>query len=283
MMSLQFRRTAVVIVAVEFMAGAATRRAPDALSPPVVTVTAREYTFDAPDVVKAGPTTIRLVSQGHEEHFLQFVKIASPHTFAEFQRTLGSPHPASWITHVGGVGTIPPRGRATTTIDFTPGLYAMLCDMEDARGTPHMLEGMVRSLTVSSRRNSAVLPAADTRIDLVDYAFVLSKALHAGAHVVDVRNSSSQAHMALLWKLEHGKSLSDVLHWMETPADTGPSPVTLMGGTPDLDPGERVQLSLQLESGHYVLICLVDDVHDHRPHYAHGMVQELAVDRTLIR
>lgn len=244
---------------------------------PIVTVTAREYAFDAPDSIKAGPTTIRLVSQGREEHFVQFVRIASPHTIADFERTLGSPHATSWVTSVGGVGTIPPGGVAMTTIDFAPGLYAMVCDIEDAHGTPHMMEGMVRPLTVISRRNTAVMPAANVVIDLVDYSFVLSTPLKPGTQLVDVRNVGPQAHMALLWQLHPGKSVNDVLHWMNTPSDTGPPPVTLMGGTPDLDRGQRVQLPLRLKPGHYVLICLVDDVHDHKPHYAHGMVRELTV------
>lgn len=39
--------------------------------------------------------------------------------------------------------------------------------------------------------NTAVMPTADVVLDLVDYAFLLSTPLSAGAHVVDVRNCCS--------------------------------------------------------------------------------------------
>ena len=252
-------------------------------TPPVVTVVARDYAFDSPDSIEAGPTTIRLVSRGREEHFLGLVKIATPHTFAEFKRTLSAPGKTHWVTNVGGVGTIEPGGTAVTTIDLAPGLYAMLCDMEDAKGTPHMMEGMLRSLTVTRTRNGATMPQADVDLSLADYSFTLPTPLTAGAHVIEVRNAGSQSHMALLWRLHQGKSVTDAVHWMMTPTDTGPPPVTLIGGVPDLDVGGAAQLRVRLTPGNYLLICLVDDVTDHKPHFAHGMLREFAVEASAAR
>jgi hypothetical protein len=89
--------------------------------------------------------------------------------------------------------------------------------------------------------------------------------------------------MALLWRLHRGKSAKDVVQWMITPSDTGPPPVTLMGRVPDLDVGEAAQLQVQLTPGNYLPICLVDDVYDHKPHYAHGMVREFAAKASAVR
>jgi len=197
---------------------------------------------------------------------------------ADFQRTLGTPAAAPWVNDVGGIGTISPGDTAMNVVDLAPGLYAMLCDMEDAHGTPHMMEGMVRALTVSDRRNTAVMPTADVALELSDYSFTLPVPLSVGAHVIEVHNAGPQTHMVLLWRLHQGKSTADVVHWMETPSDTEPAPVTLMGGTPDLAAGRKVQLLVSLAPGQYVLICLVDDTHDHKPHYAHGMVRQIAVE-----
>lgn len=257
--------------------GAQSNLAPSSASPPVVTVIAREYAFDAPDSIEAGPTTFRLKSRGREQHFVQLVRIASPHTMADLQRTLGTPQETPWATSVGGVGTIEPGGSAMTTVDLAPGLYAMMCDMQDAHGTPHMMEGMLRALTVHPSRHRAVTPAADVVLKLSEYAFSLPTTLTAGAHVIDVRNEGTQSHMALLWRLRRGKSAADVVHWMDTPSDTGPAPVTLLGGVPDLAVGRSARLLFSLTPGRYLLICLVDDVHDHKPHYAHGMVREIVV------
>ena len=208
---------------------------------------------------------------------MQLVRIASPHTLAEYQGTLSSSTTPTWITDIGGVGTIEPGGVAMTTIDLAPGLYAMVCDMQDPHGTPHMMEGMFRQLRVVSQRNSAAMPTADAALGLTEYAFLLSKPLSAGPQTVEVRNVGSQSHLVLLWQLRPGRSAADVRHWMNTPSDTGPAPVTLMGGTPDLAPGQSVQLPLDLKPGHYVLICLVDDAHEHAAHYNLGMIQEVVV------
>jgi hypothetical protein len=34
---------------------------------------------------------------------------------------------------------------------------------------------------------------------------------------------------------------------------------------------------LDLAPGHYMLICLDDDIHDKKPHYAHGMVRDVVI------
>jgi hypothetical protein len=243
---------------------------------PVVTIVAREFAFDAPDSISAGPTTIRLLSRGRQEHFVQFVKLTGGHTSVEYLRASVAHDPTPWAMSVGGVGTVQPGGTAAVTIDFKPGRYVMLCDISDTDGTPHFVKGMARPLTVVDGPSAAAMPIPDVMLDLTDYAFTLSKPLGTGPQVVSVRNAGSQPHMALLWRLHQGKSVADVIRWMNT---TGPAadPVTLLGGVPDLERGQSAELVLDLVPGRYVLICLVDDIHDHKPHYAHGMVREVLV------
>ncbi len=254
--------------------GSTGRRVPSRV--PVVTITAREFAFDAPDTISAGPTTIRLVSHGRQQHFVQFVKLPGGRTSEDFVRALVAHEATPWAMSVGGVGTIPAGGTAAVTIDLKPGRYVLVCDMPDTDGTPHFAKGMARPLTVAEGASAAAMPIADVVLDLTDYAFTLSKPLSAGTRVVSVRNAGSQPHMALLWKLRLGRSAADVVRWMNT---TGPAvdPVTLMGGVPDLDRGQSAELLLDLAPGRYVFICLVDDIYDHKPHYAHGMVREVLI------
>ncbi len=282
-MTLTCCRTMMLLIAILYTASlqiGARRIAPGAM-PPTVVVTAREYAFDAPDSVAAGPTTIRLVSRGEKQHFVGFVRIASPHTLAEYERSLRTAEATPWITRIGGVGTIQPGGEATTTIDLAPGLYALLCDMQDAKGTPHMLEGMLHPLRVTRIRNGATMPVADVALDLSEFAFSLHQALRAGPHVIAVRNVGTQPHMALLWKLHRGKTAADVVHWLNDLTDTGPPPVTLAGGVPDLDPGQSAEIRARLTRGRYLLICLVGDDHreKEKAHYERGMVREITVGR----
>ena len=244
--------------------------------PPVVTITAREYAFDGPDSIPSGPTAFRLVSAGREDHFLGLVKLVGSHTLEDYRRELAAKRTPSWAVSVGGVGTIPPGGSAMTILDIEPGLYAMACDMEDAHGTPHMLEGMLRALTVLPRRTGASMRAPDLTIDLTEFAFVGRDTLPPGHRIIDVHNVGSQPHMALVWRLAPGRSARAAIHWMETPSDSS-HPVTLAGGTPDLSRGHEAELVLDLKPGRYLLICLVDDPADHRPHYAKGMLKEITV------
>lgn len=244
--------------------------------PPIVTVTARDYAFSGPDTIRSGPTTFRLVSAGHEEHFLGLVRITGSHTLADYRRALVSKTSPSWAIPSGGVGTIDAGGTATTTLDIEPGLYAMVCDMEDAHGTPHMLEGMLRPLTVLSRRNGAVMPAPDLTLDLTEFAYVGRDLLQPGRRVIELHNVGSQSHMALVWRLAPGKSVSAAVHWMVTPSDSS-HPVVLLGGVPDLAPGRAAQLVLHLTAGRYMLICLVEDPQDHKAHYDKGMVKVITV------
>lgn len=245
--------------------------------PPIVTVTAREYAFSGPDSIDSGPTTFRLVSAGHVQHFLGLVRIVSPHTFADYRRVLTVDPPPSWVIAAGGVGTISPGGVAMTTLNLQPGLYAMVCDIADAHGTPHMMKGMLRPLTVRPRGNGALMPKADVDIDLTEFAFSAPADIQAGLRVVEVRNVGSQPHMALVWRLLPGTSASAVIHWMDTPSDRS-QPVALIGGVPPLAPGQEAQLLLDLDVGRYLLICLVDDdAHDHKAHYDKGMVKEFTV------
>lgn len=175
------------------------------------------------------------------------------------------------------MGTIPPGAQATTTIDLAPGLYALICDMQDAKGTPHMLEGMLRPLRVTQHRNGATMPASNIALDLSDFAFSQIRPIRAGPHVIAVRNTGTQPHMALLWRLRAGKNAAAVVRWMDDPSDTGPPPVSLVGGVPDLDPGQSAEIDVRLSTGRYLLICLVADDRSGKSHYALGMVREVTV------
>ncbi|MGH7669818.1 MAG: hypothetical protein ACRENQ_10035 [Gemmatimonadaceae bacterium] len=246
-------------------------------SPPIVRVIAHEYAYQAPDSIRTGPTTFRLVSHGHELHFMLIARIAVGHTAAELFDAIIHDAPAPWITSLGGVGTVAPGDSAAKTIDLTPGHYAMWCDIETKDGIPHFKKRMFRAFTVVGPPNGAAMPHPDVTVDLTEYAFTMPASLSTGRHVVDVKNVGTQNHMALLWRLNVAVSADSVVRWIDDPAPRTDHPVMMMGGVSDLSPGQRVQMVVDLAPGTYILICLDDDVHDHRPHFRHGMVREFAV------
>jgi hypothetical protein len=51
---------------------------------------------------------------------------------------------------LGGVSTIDAGGQAQFTATFAPGSYLLLCFWPDAKdGTPHLVHGMAKEVTVS--------------------------------------------------------------------------------------------------------------------------------------
>lgn len=248
-------------------------------APPIVRVIAREYAFEAPDSIQPGPTTFRLVSHGHELHFMLIARIAVGHTAAELFDAIVHNPPAPWVTSLGGVGTVAPGDSAMTTINLTPGRYAMWCDIETKDGTPHFKKGMFRAFTVVGPPNGAAMPRPDVTVGLTEYTFAMPDSIRSGPHVVAVRNNGMQNHMAMLWRLKPGVSVASVVQWIDDPAPRTDHPITMTGGVSDLSPGQRVQMVVDLKPGRYILICLDDDVHDHRPHFLHGMVRQFSVFR----
>jgi hypothetical protein len=246
-------------------------------APPLVRVIAHEYAFQAPDTVQAGPTTFRLVSKGKEMHVMPIVRIAPGHTAGELFDALTHHAPTPWITSLGGVGTVPPGDSAKSIIDLSPGLYAMWCDIAGRDSVPHFMKGMFHAFTVVGPPNRAAMPRADVTVELSEFKFGMPDTLAAGRHVIEVRNVGTQTHMALLWRLNPRVSLDSAMRWIADPAPRTDRPITIIGGVSDLSPGQRVHMLVDLAPGRYMLICLDEDVHDHKPHFMHGMVRRFAV------
>ena len=57
----------------------------------------------------------------------------------------------------------------------------------------------------------------------------------------------------------------------------GPPPGKPVGGIAAMEPGMTEYFTATLTPGKYGLICFLPDVKDGKPHFAHGMVQEITV------
>jgi hypothetical protein len=141
---------------------------------------------------------------------------------------------------------------------------------------PHVMKGMVKALTVTASSNARVEPTPDIHVTLSDYKFTLSKPLAAGHHMLHVMNTASQSHEFLLVKLAPGKSASDVANWVEAGMHGAP-PGMPLGGTTQIARGRTITVPVDLEPGHYGLICFIPDAKDGKPHSAHGMTETFTV------
>lgn len=251
---------------------------PVSLKPHAVTVTASDFKFDAPDSVAAGLTTIRLVNRGPGIHHLVLVRMDEGKTTDDVVAALKQQGPPpSWMHMVPSPNAPRPGAESNTTVVLPAGNYTMLCLVDLPDHVPHAMKGMVRALTVTPAYGAArgALPAAPTTMTLKDYGFDLSRPLHAGRQVIRVRNTAMQPHEVELVRLAPGKTMTDMLAWLDKPE--GPPPGEPLGGVVGVEHGKSANFSADLAPGRYALICFLPDAKDGKPHFMHGMTRELTV------
>jgi hypothetical protein len=157
------------------------------------------------------------------------------------------------------------------------GTYVLGCWVPSPDGVPHIMKGMVRKLTVLPAERVAPTPRPTVTMTLHDYGFALSQPLTPGRHLIEVRNLAEQSHEIELAMLGDGKSPHDLLAWTHKPE--GPAPGAAIGGVSPIARGEVAWFEVDLRPGRYALLCFLPDAKDGKPHFAHGMVQELEVGR----
>jgi uncharacterized cupredoxin-like copper-binding protein len=245
-------------------------------TPAVVTIHARDYAFEGPDTLSAGMTTFHLVNDGPGLHHVVVVRLDSAKTVADLGNALKKPGPwPHWAVLVGGPNAVDPKSDANATLPLTAGNYALLCFVDVPGGVPHFAKGMMHPVTVTGSPSAAAAPTADVVITLADYRFGLAAPLTAGHHTFEVQNHATQPHELELVRLAPGKTVKDMLDWIEHP--NGPPPGNALGGTAPAIPGAPVYFTADVTPGQYALICFVPDAKDGKPHFMHGMVQSLTV------
>lgn len=246
----------------------------------VVTIVARDFTFDAPTEVPAGVTAVRLINQGHELHHVVFVRLDDGKTPADLAAAFSKPGPPpAWAKAAGGPNGIAPGGAANATVILTPGNYVLLCVIPGADNVPHMAKGMVRPLTVTASNGAAGSaanePTADITLGLTEYSLAFASAPSSGGPTIRVNNNGKQTHEIVLVRLHPGKTTADLMKWLDKYA--GPPPVDLLGGISPMAPGSRAYFTADLKPATYVALCFVSDEGDGKPHVAHGMINTFTV------
>jgi hypothetical protein len=247
----------------------------------VVTVTAKDFSFDAPAQISAGPTTFRLVNAGSEMHHLTLIRLGEGKTVADLGAALkqDGPPPA-WMTFVGGPNpALPGAGAAEATVILEPGNYVMICLIPSADNVPHVAKGMIRPFTVVANGSGASAAASEPKSDLAlalsDYTFTVSPAITPGQHMFRVTNSATQPHEAVLVKLAPGKTGADMLTWASKMS--GPPPGQFLSALSPMSPGGYAYFPVNLEPGSYSWMCFVSDAKDGKAHVVHGMVKDFKV------
>ena len=265
-------------------------------APNVVSLTATEYSFAAPDTVPSGWTTFRLANHGGEIHYGHIVQLEPGRTvqelvdaYAEAIRTSG-PRP-KWVTRFGGPGGTGPGDSSNVTQYLEPGSYVWICPVEDSAGTPHFSKGEFKPFVVraASTRpaDREAAPVAGMVIRLADFSFALDVPVRAGRQTIRVENSGIEPHDLVVWKLAPGKTMEDVQLALNPerarrPDEAG-QPVPPLeslgsgaGGIAAIKPGMEVFFEANLTPGEYVLTCMAT-APDGRSHIEHGMIRQVSV------
>ena len=246
-------------------------------APTIVSVTANEYAFQAPDTIPAGNITIRLHNAGQQIHHMQIVRLDSGKTLADFQAAMHNPGPPPGWTHmVGGPNASVPGDSTEATVRLAAGSYVMLCMIPGPDGQPHVMKGMMRALQVGPATTAAPRPVADVVATLSDYDFQFSTPITAGRRTIEVVNSGPQPHEMVVAQLAPGKTAQQLFAWADGGMH-GPPPGRPIGGATGLEPGARSLVAITFTPGEYALICFFPDAKDGRPHGAHGMVKQFTV------
>jgi hypothetical protein len=249
--------------------------APAPVEPTVVLVTATDYAFSAPDTITSGPTIVRLVNHGAEAHHISMFRLDSAKTVQDLQALPEGASPG-WLVAVGGPNAAMPSDSIRATLMLEPGNYVMMCFIPAADGKPHFMKGMTRPLTVVAATGPvAPEPQADVVVNLVEYAFQFNPTLTAGRHTLRINNNAAQPHEMLVVRMQPGKTGQDFLNW--TNNMQGPPPGEAINGIAGMNPGQHAYISNNFTPGVYTLICFVPDVKDGRPHFLHGMLQDITV------
>jgi len=241
-----------------------------------VVIKAMDYAFEVPETVRPGRRTIRLVATGKELHHVWIVKLEDGKKVSDLLAALkpGAPFP-TWAKNIGGPNAPAPGGESVGVVDLPEGSYAVVCFIPSPDGTPHIMKGMVKPLTVAGEPMPASTIKPTAKAVLSDYAFTFAKPITPGRQVIEFRNESEQTHEAFLAKLLPGKTAADLLAWIAKM--DGPPPAIPMSGITGIEPGAVQSVIVDFEPGTYAWYCFVPDANDGKEHVQHGMVREFTV------
>ena len=241
----------------------------------IVKVAAKEYKFEMPDTISAGPTLFKFTNNGSQLHHMTIVRFEQGKTLADFTSLPPGPLP-TWAVFLGGPNSpMPHGGQVEDVVDLKPGNYAAFCFIPGPDGKPHWMHGMLKAFTVTPARKIGSKPTSDLTLTLLDYVFRFSTPPTAGHHVIRVVNKGTQIHEAEIFRLQPGKKGEDVLAWVES-GMKGPPPGAPVAGVTGEAPEYENYLAINFTHGHYALICFMP-TKDGKTHANLGMIYNFKI------
>lgn len=115
-----------------------------------VTMTMFDYNFTLSTPLTAGRHVIEVVNTGPQPHEVFIMRLAPGKTLEDFGKWMGAMQGPPPATAFGGTTFALPWVKSWIEVELTPGEYALLCFVPDAKdGKPHLEHGMVLPFTIN--------------------------------------------------------------------------------------------------------------------------------------
>ena len=114
-----------------------------------ITMTLVDYSFKLSSPIHPGKHTIRVHNAGPQHHEIQLVQLAPGASLGDFMKWMEKMEGPPLGKALGGIAGMETGMSEYFTADFTPGNYAFICFLPDAKdGKPHLAHGMMQQIEV---------------------------------------------------------------------------------------------------------------------------------------
>lgn len=236
-----FRRALSTLALASFLLAPLTLAA----EPPTFAFEATAEALNGPQTLPAGLVTLTFTNSDAAPHMLMLARLNDGVTLDALQ---GKPDAVfEQATLAGGFGPTMPGQEAVITFDLAqPGNYVAL----------DMMSGNSLPLTVEAQGTQLERPAADVVVNMLDFGYDLPTEVAAGEQLWEVVNAGAEPHEMILFKLQPGVSMEDLMTAMETNPE-GEPPAEMVGGAMPMGVGYANFIALTLEPGDYVAWCFI--------------------------
>ncbi len=137
-------------------------------------------------------------------------------------------------------------------------------------------------LTLAACSPRTERPAAPQEVvfTATDFSFTGPDSIAPGMTTIRLANQGSQPHHLIVGRMEPGKTVQDLMAFMQVNPNGEPPFMTWRGAAAAVVPGDTTGSTNDLPAGNYVLICFIADPADNQPHVMKGMIKEVVVAGT---
>jgi hypothetical protein len=218
--------------------------------------------YDAPDVVAAGPLAIEFTNTGAAAHDLTILRPHAEISPTQLGSLLSGPAPDAAFAAadlLGGAGPVAPQASQSVAVLLAPGDYELASMTRGADGRLGVARGLHRRLRVvgpvatPGEDGVPALPTVIAAVGLHDDSIELPATFTPGWY--RVTNVGQAVHDLTLAKVNDGVKPDDVKQWLRGAAvapPPSPAPFSFAGGAAPLDPAASVWVKLVPPAGVYV-------------------------------